>query len=125
MGLLVECSWRLETLAHDPVRRGRPGSSEERVSEMTIYVAEISGRGIVAFDAANDDEARARLADKALQRDHLVFQIQGRSLWNGVSEIQLRGALPEEAETWKASYPTAERSHGSGDNQFLFLLPVW
>lgn len=29
--------------------------------EMIVYVAEISGRGIAAFDAANDIEAQAQL----------------------------------------------------------------
>lgn len=53
---------------------------------MAVYVAEISGQGIVAFDAASDDEARVRLADKALQRDLYVFQHEGRALWDGVSE---------------------------------------
>jgi hypothetical protein len=93
---------------------------------MTVYVAEISGRGIVAFDAANEDEARARLADMAFQRDLVVFQNQGRSLWDGVSEIELRGALPEEAATWQASHATAGRSSGSGDHEheLVFLVPV-
>jgi hypothetical protein len=93
---------------------------------MTLYVAEISGRGIVAFDAANEDEARARLADSALRRDLHVFQNQGRSLWDGVSEIHLRGALPKEAETWRASRATAGRSSEPGDREEwrIFLIPI-
>ena len=93
---------------------------------MTVYVAEISGRGIVAFDATSDDEARARLADKTLQRDLHVFQNGGRTLWDGVSEIYLRGALPNEAETWQASRAMAGRAGGSGDQEHghVFLIPV-
>ena len=93
---------------------------------MTVYVAEISGRGIVAFDAANEDEARARLADMAFRRDIVVFQNQGRSLWDGVSEIHLRGALPKEAETWQASHATSDHAGGSGDHEhgLVFLVPV-
>jgi len=93
---------------------------------MTVYVAEISGRGIVAFDAANEDEARARLADRVLRRDLHVFQNQGRSLWDGVSEINLRGALPKEAETWQASRATAGQSGEPGDHEDwrVFLIPV-
>jgi hypothetical protein len=93
---------------------------------MAVYVAEISGQGIVAFDAASDDEARVRLADKALQRDLYVFQHEGRALWDGVSEIHLRGALPKEAETWQASHTLAGQSGGSGNykHRHVFLVPV-
>ena len=93
---------------------------------MTVYVAEISGRGIVAFDAANEDEARARLADMAFRRNLIVLQNQGRSLWDGVSEIQLRGALPKEAATWQARHATSGHAHDSGDREhgLVFLVPV-
>jgi hypothetical protein len=93
---------------------------------MTIYVAEISGRGIAAFDAADEDEAKARLADTALRRDLVLLQNQGRPLWDGVSEIQLRGALPKEAETWQTGYSTAGKPGGSADHQhgLVFLVPV-
>jgi hypothetical protein len=97
-----------------------------KVSKMTIYVAEVSGRGIAAFDAADEDEAKARLADTALRRDLVLFQNQGRPLWDGVSEIQLRRALPKEAETWQAGYATAAKPGGCGDHQhgLVFLVPV-
>lgn len=93
---------------------------------MTVYVAEISGRRIVAFNAANEDEAKARLADSALRRDLYVLQNQGRSLWDGVSEIHLRGALPKEAETWQASRAMAGGSGEPGDHEDwrVFLVPV-
>ena len=93
---------------------------------MTVYVAEISGRAIFAFDAAGDDEARARLADRAFQRDLHVFQNEGRSLWDGVSEIHLRSALPNEAETWKASRVMAgdADSPSDGIDWRVFLVPV-
>lgn len=93
---------------------------------MTVYVAEISGRGIVAFYAANEDEATTRLADMAFRRYLLVFQNQGRSLWDGVSEIHLRGALPSEAETWQDRQATSGDVHGSGDDEhrLVFLVPV-
>jgi len=76
---------------------------------MTVYVAEISGRGIAAFDAANDIEAQAQLADKAFLADLYVLQNEGRSLWDGVSEIHVRRAFPAEAETWQAGHAVAIR----------------
>lgn len=93
---------------------------------MTVYVAAISGRGIVAFDAASEDEAVARLTDRALRRDLHVFQNQGRSLWDGVSEISLREALPNEVETWHARRPMVGQSSEPDENEDwrIFLVPV-
>ncbi|WP_051614900.1 hypothetical protein [Phyllobacterium sp. UNC302MFCol5.2] len=93
---------------------------------MTVYVAEILGRGIVAFDAANENEARARLSDKTLRRDLHVFQNQGRCLWDGVSEINLRGALPQEVETWEAGRASAGQTDEFDGHWYrrVFLIPV-
>ena len=85
---------------------------------MTVYVAEISGRGIAAFNAANDIEAEAHLANKAFLRDLVVLQNQGRSLWDGVSPIQKRIASPTEAETWQAGRTSND------EDPFVFLVPV-
>ena len=93
---------------------------------MSVFVAEILGRGIVAFDAATEDDARALLSDEALRRDLHVFQNQGRCLWDGVAEINLRGALPKEAEIWQASRATAGLSSEPrrDEDWRIFLLPV-
>lgn len=93
---------------------------------MSLYVAEILGRGIVAFDAATKDDAKARLSDEALRRDLHVFQNQGRCLWDGIAEINLRGALPKEAEIWQASRATAGQAGALGGHEDwrIFLLPV-
>jgi hypothetical protein len=88
---------------------------------MSVFVAEILGRGIVAFDAATEDDAKALLSDEALRRDLHVFQNQGRCLWDGVAEINLRGALPKETETWQASRATGSQL---GEDWRIFLLPV-
>jgi len=92
---------------------------------MPIFVVEISGRGIVAFDAPDDLEARARLADKAFLRDLYVLQSEGRALWDGASEIHVRAALPEEIATWQARYGTGEQSApGTEKGRRIFLVPV-
>jgi hypothetical protein len=89
---------------------------------MTLYVAQISGRGIVAFEASDEDEAKARIADMAFRRDLIVFQHGGRPLWDGVSEIELREALPRETETWQASGATEGKS--SRAKRRVFLVPI-
>ncbi len=93
---------------------------------MTIYVAEISGRGIAAFEAANDIEANEQLANRGLLRDLIVLQNNGRALWDGVSVIRVRMATPEETEIWQTSRAAAFRSGEASDDddRHVFLVPV-
>lgn len=95
-------------------------------SEMIVYVAEISGRGIAAFDAANDIEAQDQLANRGLLRDLIVLQNEGRALWDGVAEIHVRMATPEETEIWQASRAAAVQSGEDSDDEgrHVFLVPV-
>ena len=85
---------------------------------MTVYVAEISGRGIAAFDAASDAEAEMQLADKAFVRDLIVLQNEGRPLWDGVSPIQMRRASPQETAVWQSGLVVGD------EDGFVFLVPV-
>lgn len=93
---------------------------------MTVYVAEIAGRGVVAFEAADESAATARLADKAFQRDLIVFQNEGRPLWDGVSEIRLRDTLPKEAAAWQAgrAAPGEPDEPDGQESRRVFLIPV-
>jgi hypothetical protein len=92
---------------------------------MTLYVAENSGRGIVAFEAANDAEAAARLADKALLRDLRVLQNQGRSVWDGVSKIRLRQPDATEVEIWRSRHAASQPSTSDDDRSWrVFLIAV-
>lgn len=85
---------------------------------MTVYVAEILGRGIAAFDAANDSAAEAQLADKAFRRDLIVLQNRGRPLWDGLSEIHIREASSTEAAAWQSGMIVGD------EDRFVFLVPV-
>ena len=46
-----------------------------------------------------------------------MLQNGGRPLWDGVAEIRLRGASPQEAETWRAGRAGDEAGR-------VFLVPV-
>ena len=91
---------------------------------MTVYVAEIAGRAIVAFEADGEDAAQARLADRAFRRDLYVFRSGNAALWDGASEIHLRPALPAEAETWAAKKAMAGQAEDLGRYWRAFLVPV-
>lgn len=92
---------------------------------MRVYVAEISGRAVLAFEAANDVEATTRLGDELLLRDLRVFQHKGRSLWDGVSKMHMREPVPEELEIWQTRHSSVTPSSDSNaKNWRVFLIPV-
>lgn len=93
-------------------------------SKMTVYVAEISGHGIVAFEPANDVEATAQLADKALLRDLRVLQNQGRSLWDEVSKIRKREPFPKEVDIRRTRHAAAPSVSDDDKSWRVFLIVV-
>ena len=70
---------------------------------MTVYVAEIKGRGIAAFHADNGAEAERLVRDRVFRDDLMVLASNGLPLWDGVADIQVRQALPGEEAKWRAS----------------------
>jgi hypothetical protein len=44
---------------------------------MTVYVAEINGRAIAAFNAENDIQAEARASSKPFRGDHPLTGSEG------------------------------------------------
>ena len=95
---------------------------------MTTYVVEINGRGIAAFNAQNRDFAEAFFGDKGFQTDLMTFDDdQGKRLWNGIDELLLREAFPEEHARFAASQARAihdEEVEDEDDTWVLFLVPV-
>ena len=63
---------------------------------MTVYVAEIDGRAVVAFNADNDLEAELAVEDEIFQNDLAVLESSGRPLWDGEAEIHIREADEDE-----------------------------
>ena len=95
---------------------------------MTTYVVEINGRGIAAFNAENRDLAEAFFGDKGFQTDLMTFDDdQGKRLWNGIDELLLREAFPEEHARFAASQARAIHDgevEDEDDTWVLFLVPV-
>ena len=79
---------------------------------MTVYVAAIKGRGIAAFYAENGAAAMVRVRDRLFRDDLMVLATDGLSLWDGMADIQVRPAFPEEEARWRASRAKAIR-HGN------------
>jgi hypothetical protein len=70
-------------------------------SPMQTYVAEIDGRAIFAFRAADDANAQAWLDIHAVMRHTLETVHSGGSrIWNGRARILARRASSREAKIW-------------------------
>lgn len=68
---------------------------------MQTYVAEIDGRAIFAFRAADDGCAQAWLDIHAVMRHRLETLVSGgRRIWNGRAHILARKANSTEATMW-------------------------
>ena len=81
---------------------------------MTVYVATIKGRGIVAFYAENGAAAMVRVLDPLFRDDLMALATDGLPLWGGMADIQVRPAFPEEGAKWRASRAKAIRATSKG-----------
>src|ERR1700757_710226 len=93
---------------------------------MTVYVAEIDGRAIAAFNAENEIQAEGRASSKAFRGDLTVLENEGQPLWNGADEILVRKALPAEEAQFGASQARAikDKEIHVDDDWLMFLVPV-
>jgi hypothetical protein len=103
--------------------RRRGGKSKNRTSisncrwycftvgskSVTVYVAEIKGRGIAAFHADTGSEAERLVRDRVFRDDLMVLASGGLPLWDGVTDIEVRLARPDEEAKWRASRAKAIR----------------
>jgi hypothetical protein len=93
---------------------------------MTVYVAEINGRAIAAFNAENGIQAEGRAASKPFRADLTVLENEGHPLWNGRDEIFVRKAFPPEEAQFDASQARAikDKEIDEDDDWLMFLVPV-
>jgi hypothetical protein len=75
---------------------------------MTVYVADIGGKGVAAFEADSDSDAERLARDRVFRDDLMVLTTGGLPLWDGVSDIEIRHARPGEAAKWRASRARAK-----------------
>ena len=72
----------------------RQGSDLVGSKIMTVYVAEIKGRGIAAFHADNGSDADRLVCDRVFRDDFMVQATGGLPLWDGITDIEVRLARP-------------------------------
>jgi hypothetical protein len=94
---------------------------------MTIFVAEISGKGLVAFNQPSPEQALTWADDEDFRSDLMSLEGEdGRPLWDGRAEIYVREADSEEADRWKASFTEAMQDGDAEDAEdwVIYLVPV-
>ena len=92
-----------------------------------IYVAIVKERGIAAFHAENDRAAEVQVRDSTFRDDLMVLATGGVPLWDGVTDIQVRRALPNEEARWRASRARAIRQgsiESEDDTWIAFLVAL-
>ena len=91
---------------------------------MTVYVADIGGKGVAAFEADSDSDAERLARDRVFRDDLMVLTTGGLPLWDGVSDIEIRHARPGEAAKWRASRARAiNQGNIEGAEECLDRLP--
>jgi hypothetical protein len=88
----------------------------QRSKFMTVYVAEIKGRGIAAFHANNSSDAQRFLRHAVFRDDLMVLATGGLPLWDGITDIGVRLARPGEEAKWRASRAKAIRQGNIEEN---------
>src|SRR5262245_39102499 len=91
---------------------------------MTVYVAQINGRAIAAFNAESETQAEVRATSKPFRADLTVLKNEGHPLWNGRDEIFIRKAFPAEESQFEASQARAIEYRDENDDWLMFLVPV-
>lgn len=94
---------------------------------MPVYIAAIRSRSIAAFHADNGGAAALRVRDCSFRDDLLVLATEGRPLWDGLTDIDVREALAGEEVKWRASRARAIRRGNiehDDDAWIAFLVPL-
>ncbi len=94
---------------------------------MAVFVVVIQDKVIIALQAEHSLEAERRVSDRIFQNDLMVLESNGRPLWDGVTGIHIRNALPLEEEKWRVSRDRAVRIGSiddADDSWIAFLVPL-
>ena len=91
-----------------------------------IFVLEIKGKAVLAFEAGNIDDARAYAASTEEHEDLTELTSDGAPLSNGKDDIGVRSATQAEAnlfeeqreEDWDDEY------HADSEDFIVYLVPL-
>ena len=91
-----------------------------------IFVLEIKGTAVLAFDADSVDDARAYAASAGEEQDLEELTSNGKPLWNGKDEIGVRPATEEEADLFEEQRAAdwEDEPHADSEDFAVYLVPL-
>jgi hypothetical protein len=91
-----------------------------------IFVLEIKGAAILAFEADNLDDARAYAGNAGERQDLTELTSNGLPLWNGKDEIGVRPASDAEADLFEEQRKAdwEDEPHADPEDFAVFLVPL-
>ena len=90
---------------------------------MPTYVAEIDGRAVFAFRAADAAQAQTWIENEDNVRTELVaIENDGKPLWDRAAIISVRPANMEEDDSWKSSSAWLSGEDGFNNERLVVFL---
>jgi hypothetical protein len=91
-----------------------------------IFVLEIKGTAILAFDADNLDDARAYAESAGEEQDLTELTSNGQPLWNGSDSISVRPATDAEADLFEEARAEdwEDEPHADAEDFLAYLVPL-
>jgi hypothetical protein len=109
LAIVLNCTEALRWSSTTASADSKYGVRSGKFKTMTIYAVAIKGRGVAAFDAEDGAAAAFRVRDRLFRDDLMVLATDGIPLWDGVTDLVVRQALPLEEAKWRASRAKAIR----------------
>lgn len=91
-----------------------------------IFVLEIGGTAVLAFEADDLDEARAYAESAGEEEDLTELTSNGVPLWNGKDAIGVRQAKPDEADLFEEAREEdwGDEPHADAEDFIVYLVPL-
>jgi hypothetical protein len=91
-----------------------------------IFVLEIKGKAILAFDADDADEARDYAQSTEEHEDMMELTSNGAPLWNGKDAIGVRPASDAEAAQFEEQREEdwEDEPHADREDFIVYLVPL-
>ena len=91
-----------------------------------IFVLEIKGTAILAFEVDNMDDARAFAQNAGEREDLTELRSNGAPLWNGKDDISVRVASEAEANLFEEHREEdwEEEPHADPEDFTVYLVPL-
>jgi hypothetical protein len=94
---------------------------------MIVFVIEINGRSILAFNADSQIEAEQHAMSPQIRSDLMVYETVDGPIWNGQDEIVVREALPDERARWLFMFANSEPPDTPMEGRFtlhIFIVEI-